>query len=49
MLFFYLKDNLIRYCFKEQCFNSREQDLNLRPQDYEPCELPNCSIPPSAE
>ena len=23
----------------------REKDLNLRPQGYEPCELPNCSIP----
>ena len=23
----------------------REQDLNLRPQGYEPCELPDCSIP----
>ena len=23
----------------------REKDLNLRPQGYEPCELPDCSIP----
>ncbi len=26
---------------------SREKDLNLRPEGYEPTELPNCSIPQS--
>ena len=24
----------------------RRHDLNVRPQGYEPCELPDCSTPP---